>query len=87
VKFAELVAINGRRLAGEAAGSHSDERRDLTSFQRPKLIRVKKDTVIGQHYHLKKEERFVLSEGQAMLCLGPVLRGHNGRWRSAASTR
>jgi len=73
VKFAELVAIMVDAELAKLQGSHSDERRDLTSFPEAKLIRVKKDTVIGQHYHLKKEERFVLSEGQAMLVLGTGL--------------
>lgn len=69
VKFAELVNIMVDAEMAKLRTSHSDERRDLTSFPEAKLISVKQDTVIGRHYHLRKEEKFLLSQGEGELHL------------------
>jgi mannose-6-phosphate isomerase-like protein (cupin superfamily) len=69
VKFAELVKImveaEMRKLmpVPVAAAIHSDDRRDLRTFPEAKLITVKRDCVLGAHYHAKKTEMFMLSEG------------------------
>lgn len=42
---------------------HEDERRILESFPEAKIIKVKQDCVIGEHYHKIKTEKFVLCEG------------------------
>lgn len=70
VKFSELVNIMVDAEVAKLQTTHSDDRRDLTSFPEAKLITVKKDTVIGRHYHMKKEEKFILSEGEGELHLG-----------------
>lgn len=70
VKFNELVNIMVDAEMAKLNPSHSDDRRDLTSFPEAKLIRLKKDTVLGRHYHKKKEEKFMLSEGEGVLHLG-----------------
>ena len=70
VKFAELVNIMVDAEVAKLQPIHSDDRRDLYSFPEAKLIRVKADTVIGRHYHMRKEEKFILSEGEAVLHLG-----------------
>lgn len=70
VKFAELVNIMVDAEVAKVQPTHSDERRDLHSFPEAKLIEVKKDTVIGRHYHMRKEEKFILSEGVGVLKLG-----------------
>jgi mannose-6-phosphate isomerase-like protein (cupin superfamily) len=69
VKFAELVNIMADAEIAKLQSTHSDERRDLVSFPEAKLIAVKKDSVIGRHYHLKKTEKFILSEGTGDLHL------------------
>lgn len=63
VKFNELVKIMVDAELDKVNSFHSDERRELHSFPEAKLIKAKKDTVIGKHYHLKKEEMFILSSG------------------------
>ncbi len=50
--------------------THTDDRRTLYSYPEAKLIEVKKDTVIGKHFHKKKTEKFILSEGFGTLYLG-----------------
>lgn len=70
VKFTELVNIMVDAELAKVQPTHSDERRDLRSFPEAKLIKVKKDTVIGRHYHMRKEEKFILSEGEGVLHLG-----------------
>jgi mannose-6-phosphate isomerase-like protein (cupin superfamily) len=50
--------------------THSDARRDLVSFPEAKVLTLKQDTMIGGHYHLKKEERFILSEGEGLMRIG-----------------
>jgi mannose-6-phosphate isomerase-like protein (cupin superfamily) len=69
VKFLELVHIMVDAEMAKLQTSHSDDRRDLQTFPEAKLIRVKKDTVIGGHFHLKKQEKFILSEGECVLHL------------------
>lgn len=70
VKFTELVNIMVDAELAKVQPTHSDERRDLRSFPEAKLIKAKKDTVIGRHYHMRKEEKFILSEGEGVLHLG-----------------
>lgn len=70
VKFAELVNIMVDAEVAKVKPTHSDDRRDLTSFPEAKLIAVKRDTVIGRHYHMRKEEKFILSEGEGTMLLG-----------------
>lgn len=74
VKFAELVNIMVDAEMAKLATTHTDDRRTLQSFPEAKLITAKKDTVIGRHYHMKKEEKFVLLQGDGELHLGqPVV--------------
>lgn len=70
VKFAELVNIMVDAEIAKVKPTHSDDRRDLVSYPEAKVLTLKKDAVIGCHYHLKKEESFILSEGQGVLRLG-----------------
>lgn len=63
VKFRELVKIMVDAELEKLNPVHADERRTLYSFPEAKLIEIKKDTVIGGHFHQKKEERFILSSG------------------------
>lgn len=70
VKFAELVNIMVDAEVEKLRTGHSDDRRDLASFPEAKLITVKKDTVLGRHYHMRKDERFILCEGEGTLLLG-----------------
>ena len=72
VKFAELVRIMVDAEMAKLSTSHSDDRRHLQSFPEAKLITVKKDTVIGRHFHKRKEEIFFLSEGYGELVIGPA---------------
>lgn len=72
VKFAELVKIMVDAEVDKLNTGHSDERRDLTIYPEAKVIRVKKDTVIGGHYHKRKTEVFILSEGRAVMVLNGV---------------
>ena len=74
VKFTELVKImvdaELTKLSPKPAPTiHSDDRRDLRSFPEAKLITVKKDCTLGAHYHAKKTELFILSEGSGTLVL------------------
>lgn len=46
---------------------HEDERRILESFPEAKIIKVKQDCVIGEHYHKIKTEQFILCEGKCKL--------------------
>jgi GDPmannose 4,6-dehydratase len=63
VKFRELVKIMVDAELEKLNPVHADDRRTLYSFPEAKLIEIKKDTVIGRHYHEKKEEKFILSSG------------------------
>lgn len=47
--------------------THEDNRRILESFPEAKVLHVKRDCILGQHYHKLKEERFILSEGFCLL--------------------
>ena len=76
VKFAELVEIMVRAEMAKLSPSspslspgHSDERRDLRTFPEAKLITVKRDCTLGAHYHKRKTELFMLSEGHGTLVL------------------
>jgi GDPmannose 4,6-dehydratase len=70
VKFRELVAIMVDAELAKLRPRHSDERRDLEGYPEAKVLRVKRDTVLGRHYHLRKQEQFILSAGAAFLHLG-----------------
>lgn len=48
---------------------HEDERRILESFPEAKIIKVKQDCVIGEHYHKIKTEQFILCEGKCKLIM------------------
>lgn len=52
---------------------HEDERRILESFPEAKIIKVKQDCVIGEHYHKIKTEFFILCEGRCTLRYKNVL--------------
>lgn len=67
VKFAELVNIMVDAEIAKLNHIHSDERRELQSYPEAKVITAKKDTVLGRHYHKRKEEKFILSEGKGVL--------------------
>lgn len=51
---------------------HEDERRILESFPEAKIIKVKQDCVIGEHYHKIKTEQFILCEGKCKLVVSNV---------------
>lgn len=72
VKFAELVGIMVDAELAKLSTTHEDERRTLESFPEAKVIRLKKDATIGGHYHLKKDEHFILSEGEGEIIRGPA---------------
>lgn len=42
---------------------NEDSRRKLTSFPEGKLLEIKENCVVGNHYHKIKTEYFVLCEG------------------------
>lgn len=71
VKFAELVGIMVDAELAKLSTSHSDERRDLQSFPEAKVLTIKQDCTIGGHYHKRKAEHFILSEGAGRISLGP----------------
>ena len=68
-KFAELVKIMVDAEMAKLATGHSDDRRDLKSYPEAKLITLKRDAMIGGHYHKLKEEIFILSEGEGTITL------------------
>ena len=70
VKFRELVNIMVDAEVAKLQTGHSDDRRDLRSFPEAKLITVKQDSVIGRHFHKKKEEQFILAQGEGVMHLG-----------------
>lgn len=70
VKFAELVGIMVDAELAKLSTTHSDDRRELQSFPEGKLITAKRDCVIGGHFHMKKDELFILSEGEGRIALG-----------------
>jgi len=70
VKFDALVRIMVEAELAKLKTRHSDARRDLVGFPEAKVLEAKMDAVIGQHYHLRKEEKFILSSGECTLHLG-----------------
>jgi GDPmannose 4,6-dehydratase len=70
VKFAELVNIMVDAEVDKLRNMHSDARRDLYSFPEAKLLVCKADVVLGRHLHKRKQEMFVLSEGEGEMHLG-----------------
>lgn len=69
VKFIDIVRLMVDAEMAKLQTFHSDDRRELQIFPEAKMITAKRDTVIGGHYHLKKSERFVLSQGRGMLII------------------
>ncbi|HEU5290538.1 MAG TPA: cupin domain-containing protein [Cyclobacteriaceae bacterium] len=51
---------------------HEDERRTLEPFPEAKIITIKQDCVIGNHYHKIKTEKFILLKGKCKLNLSTV---------------
>ena len=72
VKFAELVGIMVDAELAKLSTGHNDDRRDLKSYPEAKLLTLKRDAVIGGHYHVKKDEMFVLTEGSGTIRLGAL---------------
>jgi GDPmannose 4,6-dehydratase len=70
VKFKELVGIMVGAEMAKLSTTHEDDRRTLRSYPEGKVLRLKKDTVIGGHYHKHKDELFILSEGEGTIWLG-----------------
>lgn len=52
--------------------SHEDERRKLFSYPEAKVLEVKKDCVLGSHYHKLKTELFILSKGSCKIMRGYI---------------
>lgn len=52
--------------------AHEDERRILESFPEAKIIKVKQDCIIGEHYHKIKTEQFILCDGKCKLVVKNV---------------
>lgn len=46
---------------------NEDDRRKLTAFPEGKMLEIKEDCVVGNHYHKIKTEYFILSSGEAQL--------------------
>jgi GDPmannose 4,6-dehydratase len=71
VKFKELVGIMMAAEMEKVEGlTHSDHRRTLQSFPEAKLIEAKEDTTIGGHYHKRKTEHFILTQGMCVITRG-----------------
>jgi GDPmannose 4,6-dehydratase len=69
VKFKELVKIMMDAEMKKLSNFHEDHRRRLHSFPEAKLLEIKEDCTIGEHYHKVKTEKFILCEGQAELII------------------
>jgi mannose-6-phosphate isomerase-like protein (cupin superfamily) len=69
VKFAELVAIMVDAEMAKFRTRHSDDRRDLETFPEAKVLTFKQDAVVGGHWHERKDELFILSEGEGRMVL------------------
>jgi hypothetical protein len=69
VKFKELVKIMMDAEMKKLSNFHEDDRRRLHSFPEAKLLEIKQDCIIGEHYHKIKTEKFILCEGQADLII------------------
>lgn len=52
--------------------NHEDDRRILESFPEAKVITIKKDCSIGNHFHKIKTEKFILLKGKCKLNLSTV---------------
>lgn len=46
---------------------NEDPRRKLTAFPEGKMLEIKEDCIVGEHYHKEKTEYFVLCEGSAQI--------------------
>lgn len=46
---------------------HEDERRILDSFPEAKILKIKTDCIVGEHYHKIRTEQFILVEGKCKL--------------------
>jgi D-lyxose ketol-isomerase len=57
------------------AKTNEDERRKLFSFPEGKVLDIKKDCVVGRHYHKIKTEFFLLSRGACTMLLKPLSGG------------
>ena len=69
VKFKELVKIMMDAEMKKLSNFHEDHRRRLHSFPEAKLLEIKEDCTIGNHYHKIKTEKFILCEGEAALII------------------
>ena len=69
VKFKELVKIMMDAEMKKLSSFHEDHRRRLHSFPEAKLLEIKEDCTIGEHYHKVKTEKFILCEGHAELII------------------
>lgn len=69
VKFKELVKIMMDAEMKKLSSFHEDHRRRLHSFPEAKLLEIKEDCTIGEHYHKVKTEKFILCEGKAQLII------------------
>jgi GDPmannose 4,6-dehydratase len=69
VMFSELVKImvEAEMTKLKTTTIHDDDRRTLEAYPEAKIITAKKDTTIGGHFHKRKTELFILSQGDAML--------------------
>lgn len=74
IKFGRLVKImveaEMAKLDSSGVSIHDDDRRELVSFPEAKLITARRDATLGNHYHVKKTERFILISGRAVMMLG-----------------
>lgn len=70
VKFKKLVGIMVDAEMAKLSTTHEDDRRTLQSYPEAKVLRLKKDTQIGGHYHKHKDELFILSKGSGTIWLG-----------------
>lgn len=48
---------------------HEDDRRILEDWPEAKIITAKTDCILGNHYHMKKTEIFILTIGEAILSM------------------
>jgi GDPmannose 4,6-dehydratase len=72
VKFVELVNImvDAEMAKLSPVSGHSDDRRTIETFPEAKLITMKRDAILGGHYHKRKTETFVLAEGKGVMVRG-----------------
>jgi len=48
---------------------NEDDRRLLYSFPEGKMLYIKKDCIVGKHYHKIKTEYFILSKGKCLMII------------------